>query len=544
MKKLLVTISLYIYCISSLFAQSDSITFNVSTFGQAANHELQPLWMHANEWGKFPQYDQSSLLLYTGAKYSIVDKAQFSLSTGIGGVVNTELSESFLQEFYLKGKAWIFDFSIGMEAYSPTAYNDQLSSGLFITSSNARPVPRINTGINDYLPLGFTKKWVEVRGGISQGWLNDDRGSKSNSANDVLLHEKFAYMRLGNVRIQPYAGLVHSALYGGTRPNGTKIPIDFWATFTASGSAKIGGGEETNAAGAHMGLWDFGFYFPLGDWEGQFYYQKPFADGSGMRLYSGHNKDHIIGIHLQRVDKKWLSGFSLEWIKTDHQSGAGIPDPLYPQDYKDKTKGQIIWMNEIEGDYDDFMLELFNEPSPAGGWTEDIVMRHLEVELNEGHTYGGRDDYMNNGMYYSGWTYHGASMGTPLYHTASAVRGYAPDWAFQDRVKFINNRVNGFHIGFEGWITETLNYRVKGTFTNNFGSYGEEYRGGRSSWDKAANYLFEEKKRQGYLFGQVEWQLPSFECFTISGSLGYDFGDLYHSFGGRIGIIYKPQIKW
>lgn len=257
MKKLLLVITIYFYCLSTLFAQSDSISINLSSYGQIANHELQPLWIHANEWGRFPQYDQSSLLLYGGARYFIVDKPQFSLSTGIGGVLNAELNESFLHELYLKGKAWVFDFSIGKEAYSPTIYNDHLSSGLFITSSNARPIPKISLSINDYLPIGFTKNWVEIRGGISHGWLNDDRGSKSNSANDVLLHEKFAYMRLGNVKVQPYAGLIHSALFGGTRPNGNKIPVDFWATFMASGSAKIGGRGNQFSRSPHgtLGFW-------------------------------------------------------------------------------------------------------------------------------------------------------------------------------------------------------------------------------------------------------------------------------------------------
>lgn len=543
MKRIILVALIYFYCISISFAQSDSITFNVSTFGQAANDELQPLWMHANEWGKYPQYDQSSLLLYAGAKYSIVDKAQFSLSTGIGGILNADIGESFMHEFYLRGKAWFFDFSFGMQAYSPTVYNDQLSSGLFITNSNARPVPRINIGIHDYLPLGFTNNWVEVRGGISQGWLNDDRGSKSNSANDVLLHEKFAYIRLGNVKVQPYAGLIHSALFGGTRANGDKIPIDFWATFTASGSAKLGGGEETNAAGAHMGLWDFGFYFPLKEWTGHFYYQKPFADGSGMKLYNGHNKDHIMGVLIQREGKKSITGFSLEWIKTDWQSGKGIPDPLYPVDYQDKRKGQIIWMRDIEDDYDGFMSEVLGQSPPAGGWTEELVKQQMETELNEGYAFGGRDDYMNNGMYYSGWTYHGASMGTPLYHTASTVQQYALDWAFENRVAFINNRVKGFHMGIDGWMTDDLNYRLKGTFTNNYGSYGEEYLG-RSSWEKSDNYYFEEKKTQYYLFGEVQWQLPSLNNFSISCSVGCDFGDLYQSVSGRLGVIYKPSVKW
>jgi hypothetical protein len=206
--------------------------------------------------------------------YHFIDKKNISMRAGVAGVAKTDFSESFIQEAFLRMKFWWFDVSGGMEAYSPVAYDDKLTSGMFLVSSNARPVPRVTAGIFEYLPLGFTKKWVEIRGGMSQGFLLDDRGAKGNT--NVLLHEKWAYLRLGNVKLKPYAGIVHSALFGGTRPNGEKIPIDFLATFLGSASKDLG---ETNATGAHMGLWDFGLYFPVKSWAAHLYYQKPYADG-------------------------------------------------------------------------------------------------------------------------------------------------------------------------------------------------------------------------------------------------------------------------
>lgn len=543
MKKLFLFISIYFYSISQVCAQSDRMAIQLSGYAQVSDDALQPLWLQANEWGKFPQYDQSSFLMHANATYSIVDHSNFKLSTGIGGIINNDLGESFLHELYLKGRLWFLDFSIGKEAYSPTVYNDCLSSGLFITSSNARPLPKVSIGIFNYTPIGFTNNWVEVRGGISQGWLNDDRGQRGNSANEALLHEKFAYLRMGNVKVQPYFGLIHSAIFGGTRPNGTEIPIDFWATFTASGSSKIGGGEETNAAGAHMGLWDFGLYFPLKEWKAQFYYQKPFADGSGLKIYNGNNKDHIIGLLLNRSGKKILTSLSFELLKTDYQSGYGIPDPLYPEEAE---KSGIVWMQHLD-EYP--TIEAFmdaNFPMYTGdvtGWAEDDVWDFLITEYNQGHNYGGRDDYMNNGMYYSGWTYHGQSMGTPLYHTKATAQHYAPGWEMNNHVNFVNNRVNGIHIGLEGYVCRNMKYRLKGTLTQNYGSYGEEFIR-RYSWDPSDNYLFDNKKNQNYLMGQVEWQWPNYDALMINASIGYDFGDLYNAIGGRLGIIYQPNINW
>jgi hypothetical protein len=497
------------------------------------------MWLVANEWGRFEQFGYSGLQAEVGAQYQIVDAQKFKLTAGVRGIVNLDISESALQEAFVHGKAWFVDFSVGKEQYSPVIYDDALSSGMYLMNSNVRPVPRITVGIFDYLPLGFTNNWLEVKGGLSQGWLNDERIEKSNSANNLLLHEKFAYVRLGNTKVQPYAGLIHSALYGGTRPNGTKIPVDFWATFMAKGSSTLGGGEETNAAGAHMGMWDFGVNWSNEKASVHVYYQKPFADASGLKLYNRYNKDYILGFLIQPKEVNGLKGLSLEVFRTDHQSGYGIPDPLYPVDYGSYKKGSIIWMHDIEGDLDGFMHEVFGETKT--GWTEDEVSRYLEVELNEGHKYGGRDDYMNNGTYYNGWTYQGMTMGTALYHSADKVRRYADSWNETDQVFIYNNRVNGFHIGAEGQINSSLTYRVKSTYTINKGTYAEEFRG-RSSWERTPDYFFSDSKKQFYSMVQLSWNTLWNKGLSLHGKLAFDAGQLYHSLGGQISITFVPGL--
>ncbi|MCU4176532.1 hypothetical protein [Carboxylicivirga sp. N1Y90] len=525
--------------ITALKAQVDTLSIKLATYGTLSSHELNPLWSHANNWGLFDQYGKSNALVYGGIKHTFINKSNFTLSTGFGGVMNADIKRSFLHELYVKGEVWEIDYSMGMEAYSPITYDEKLTSGFFLMSSNVRPIPRITFGFNDYIPLGFTKNWLEIKGGISQGVLNDDRGEKSNSASNVLLHEKWAYARLGNVKLQPYAGIVHSALFGGTRPDGTKIPIDFWATFMAKGSAKLGGGEETNAAGAHMGLWDFGLYYKHELLDLQFYWQKPFADASGMKLWNGENKDYTIGILVYPKEMSWLKGISVEVIKHDVQSDYGIPDPLYPVDYNGHKEGSIIWKDDIEGDFDNFMYEVFGETRT--GWTWPEVDRYMQVAMNEGYKFGGRDDYMNNGSYYTGWTYYGQSMGTSLYHTIETADKYNSG-KINKHGKFINNRVNAIHLGAEGSITSSLSYLFKASYTINKGSYAEEF-AYRYSWERTPNYFYEDSKKQYYtMFGAV-WKLEAVPGLAVNGTLAYDFGDLYESFGFRLGIVYRPKFN-
>jgi len=505
-------------------AQQHKLTIEVAAYGGGATDSIQPLWNNANQWGTFSPLTKGEGVFTGKVYYHFLDEKNISMRAGIAGVAKTDFSESFVQEAFLRMKFWWFDISAGLEAYSPVSYDDNLSSGMFLISSNSRPIPRITVGIYDYLPLGFTKNWVEIRGGISQGFLGDDRGSKGNA--DVLLHEKWAYVRLGNLKWQPYAGIVHSALFGGTRPNGDKIPVDFWATFKGGASEKLG---ETNATGAHMGLWDFGLYFPIKNWSGHLYYQKPFADGSGKSILDFNNKDFYLGVLLKNKDKALLSGLSLEYIKTSWQCGPGTPDPYDPEEK------HIVFVGDIE-DIDAYMMERFGIETED--WSKVDLREFLMDEWNYGYEFGGRDDYMNNGQYYAGWTHQGLSMGTPLYHTAEQVKQYAPNWNFQDRMIFINNRVNAFHIGVEGWVNEQFFYRFKGTYTNNKGSYGEEFYG-RYSWERTPAYFYSGGKNQFYTGLEVNWQIKNDLPLTLIGVVGYDFGELYHSFGGRLGVVYR-----
>jgi hypothetical protein len=532
MRQILIILALC-FLVSVVSAQNKSFKLKATSYALQATNEIKPMWIHANEWGVFDLYEKTDALIHLQGDYLIVDNKNFKLEGGLGGVLGTGSDNAFLHEAYLKGKAWFVDFSIGKEAFSPVVYNDRLSSGLFLMNSNARPVPRVNMGIYNYLPIGFTNAWIAIKGGISQGYLDDDRGNKWNSTENLLLHEKFAYIRFGNKAFKPYAGLLHSALFGGKRPNGTKIKVDFWPTFKGSGSSKLGGGEETNAAGAHMGLWDFGFNWQTNMGNVHFYWQKPFADGSGMRLNNGKNKDHIIGVLIKPKEISWLTGFSMELIKTDEQSGAGLPDPLYPAD---SDKEGIIWLNEID-DYDAFMMDTFGEET--NGWGKEDLITYLEDNYNEGNHYGGRDDFMNNGTYYAGWTYHGAMMGTPLFHTATTVRKYADPWNETDQVYIYNNRVKGFHVGAEGHLASQLAYRLKVTYTENKGTYGEQYHG-RYSWDEKENYFFKESKTQLYTMTEINWKVKKIAGLQLNLMFAYDFGDLYHSFGTRLGVSYSP----
>lgn len=501
----------------------------VTGSSSVASGELAPLWLYANQWGRYSMEPDLQASFYGKVSDTLVHHKHFSLRAGVGGILASQENGSYLHEAYVAGKWRVIDFSAGMEACSPIVFDDRLTSGSFLMSTNARPIPRVSVGIYQWASVPFTNDYIQVKGGLSQGYLNDQNEGEPEHEK-VYLHEKFAYLRLNHFKIKPYAGIIHSALFGG---EGNEI--DFWSTFFAKGSKKLGGGEETNAAGGHMGLFDFGI-----GWEssvGQFhaYYQKPFADGSGMRLYNGNNKDYYLGVVWYPKENQIVRGVGFELFKTSVQSGPGMPDPIYPEGHS--KEGQLIFMDDI-ADIDQFMYDEFGVTTY--GWEEDDLMNYLEDNFNHGYKYGGRDDYMNNGSYPAGWSYYGMSTGTPLVHTVNQVNEYADSWNFSKGLMFVNTRVDGFNLSVEGDV-KRIDYLIKFTYTNNYGSYNQEYPG-RYTWDRVADYYYDTHKTQYYSLLELKYPLLKNETLKFGATIGVDWGELYDSEGVRLSLMWAPQL--
>ncbi len=503
------------------------------------NNSLLAHYQYSNQWGVVSPYDSAQWLLNAGIKYQFINKKNFNLKGGVRGVVKDKLEDSFLQEIYLDVKILkIIDFSIGKEEYSPISIDDDITVGGFLRNNNYRPIPRIQIGFWNYVPVGFLNNVIEVKGGLSHGLLNDDRTAQGvqPSAKNVQVHEKWAYIRLGEkYRVQPYIGMFHGALLGGESYDGEEIPIDYWATFFGKGSDKIGlWTEAANAAGAHDGFWDFGLDTEVKGIGVNFYCQKPFADKTGILLYDFRNKDYKIGAIANFKTNGLLQKMSVELIKTDVQSGYGLPDML------DENGNIIFIMSMDESEYDDLIMQVFGEE--VHGFDYEDAKAYFIENQNHGYEYNGRDNYNNNGLYYNSWTYQGMPMGLPLYHTYKLAKAYAPNWNANNIETFVNQRVKGVHIGVEGEIIENLNYLLKATYTNNLGSYNEEFLN-RYSWTSDDENIYKGGKKEVYTYLDLNYKFKNYSDFSMNLSLSYDFGELYHSFGCNFGIKYVPSIQ-
>jgi hypothetical protein len=515
-------------------AQNDSIAYHTDLYFLTANQSFQPHWQVSNKYGIFDRNRQTELVGLFGLAYQYKIGDRFKIETQGEFNVKSDISTSYFQQLYLNVHYGSLQLKIGKEAYTIAQYSDALSSGSLFVSNNARPIPKIGIGFYDFTPVPWIGRYVEFKGAMNFAKLDDDR-SMYNGTDNPWYHEKFFYVRSSFLPVNLYAGLNHSALFGGTRANGSEIPVDFLATFFGKGSEKVGGGEETNVAGAHFGLYDVGLDWKIQKTSFKFYYQIPFADRSGM--YFNKNGDKLLGLLVDFPGHRLINSIVYEYTNQTNQSGHGIPDIYFD--------GEIIDLLKVE-DVDGFMLQYFD--TVTVGFTPHQLKAHAEKAYNYGYLVGGRDDYYNNGLYPMGQSYHQYSIGPSLILSKRDMAVINPDFNDRYDLFFVSNRIKAHHLAFMGFFTNNISYRTKLTYANNFGSYAGANKG-RQNWASKEDseyynsYYFKDGLKQAYTYFELNFTPFKDKGAKFTSSIAYDFGEMYHNFGVLFGFHYNGFFK-
>ena len=66
-----------------------------------------------------------------------------------------------------------FFIEIGSREEKPVLRDDLLSSGSFVKGTNAKPIPQIHVGTNDFWTVPFTKDWLQVNFDFGYGKFLD-----------------------------------------------------------------------------------------------------------------------------------------------------------------------------------------------------------------------------------------------------------------------------------------------------------------------------------------------------------------------------------
>ncbi len=484
----------------------DSTTVDLSFYTSVAS-DYQPFWFGANRDGIIAENKQNLVgAIEVYVPYQL--NKNWRLETGAQLLMRNSRSDAYVHDssfglipnqYYASVVYRSLSLSVGASRDRHSIVYSELSTGDWGVSRNARPIPKVSVGFEDYVDVPFTKGWVKVKGAYAHGWMEEDRFVSS-----PLLHEKYLHIKIFEPWIVNFEfGLTHYALFGGER-NGVKTSIsgsDYWNIIT--GNEAPGAGSGNFVPGSHLGTLDLAMNFSFDGRDFKVFVQKPWEDSQQIgfqKFFEKYwdNQDHLIGLHINNpIKKSWLHNLVIEYIHSKLQTGPGLSDV------------------------------------PGGGNPAELDPDG--TIYNQGYPYFQRENYYNNWYYGSGWTHYGRTIGSPLFLTSPRIRDIYGDVDFgldYERTFVFNNRVEGIHLGASGQISDKLNYEARFTYTRNFGNYYSQY--GRF-WERLGEpFHFEDGRTHYYVMATANYKVNS--RIITQMSLGYDFGEQNNSFGllGRL----------
>ncbi|AFK03213.1 hypothetical protein Emtol_2074 [Emticicia oligotrophica DSM 17448] len=401
-----------------------------------------PFWLRSKQYGIVPfesnfftvrssthkEYDSTTILKKNKLK-------KFDYGYGLGAVINAGKKSNFLlQEAYLKVRFGAFEFYAGRRKELVGLADTMLSSGPYVWSGNALPIPKIQISIPNYTSI-VGHGLISIKGSFAHGWFGNQ-----GETNDFFLHQKTLYGRIGkpNWRIKLYGGFNHQVQWGGKpnkpyiEPQTEKLITSYGNDFNTylnvitgislnnEGGTDIKGvpiNDAWNRTGNHLGSIDIGMEIELPQSTIFIYRQSIYDDGS--LYYLSNINDGILGLSIKTKNKTGLIGLNIEYLNTTNQGG-------------------------------------------------DLSSESTIPELR------GRDNYFNNTLY--NWTYKNNTIGTPFmlpFYTIP-VNNFAN---YSDLTKFylpsfiLNNKVRGVITGVKYNISR-YSLTTKASFTKNYGIFG------------------------------------------------------------------------
>ena len=481
----------------NLAAQTD-LVLKFETAGMVGGGDHAPFWHTSNRQG-LPSVRNSNGYTHFAALGSTQLPYGFDMAYGadLGAGVGLENNLLLHQLYFDVDYKWL-GVSAGMkERWSDK--NRYLSSGALTWSGNSKPIPEVRAGIPDYVRIPVLGSWFSLKGHIGYGCFTDDRWRTDHGGRSyvegVLFHSKSAFLRFGDVNrfpLQVTIGLEMNNMFGGIRHIGEierQMPSNaaaYWTVLFPFHQIE----EQGNEDGDNLGSWHLNFDYTFNDWHIGAYYEHFYEDHSswlGIEYKNDieGNKDFI------------FFGFRRNWF--DGLFGLEVNAP-------DNIK---FFRNAV--------LEFMNTRGLCGSICHSAACNSDGMYVIE--EVDGRDGMYNHSIYnsYSHWGY---AIGNPV--LISPV--YNP--GVNDR--FRSNRLQMFHLGVDGGITDNIDYRVLATTTTHWGQYGAPL--------KEVEHVTSVMLELSYLMGDnYDWK------FSLSGAMDFDSGDLL---GNNKGIMLTITKLW
>lgn len=445
-----------------------------------------PFWQRTGHDGIIP--NSTSGLLTAGADLSYNAGSGFFFEAGTNLVGSLEgpnpLSKTringIVDRLYASVGWRMLRLDVGMVPRERELGDLSITGGDIMYTRNARNLP----GANIHSDWIYFEKghWFGIKGNLAHYQTIDNR-----YVGGTLIHNKSVSFKVALGRkVDFIGGFEHWAQWAGNSPHLGKQPAtfnDFIRIFFAkSGGSDASTSDQINVLGNHLGREYVRVNWRASAFTMTFQYDKPFEDGSGMRVQNV--PDGVYTLKFALKDRQALvTDVLFEVISTTWQSG-----PLHD---RPATEEEMA------------------EQDPNDPYYGKVVLR-------------GCDNYFSNGEYRSGWTNYGKVIGLPLIIPA------APN-SDGKTLGIASNRVRGYHFGLQGLFVEKVPYSFKATYTNNWGRYhqGENF--------------FADKPWQLSLGFELELDKRTTDLPLVFGIGAYaDFGQLYQdSVGLTLKISYR-----
>lgn len=501
LRHLVATISLFITI--ATFASED-IGYEYSLTGEVASGSFAPYYMSSLRYGRITQSKtvQAEVALSRGVEKgkrfsygygvdllggyaSSVDYERYNLSDKTWTLHPATPSAFRLQQIYGELKYRSVFLRGGMKETPSAFVNQSLSSGDLVWSGNSRPMPEVRAGFIDFRDIPLTNGWVQIGGEIAYGKMMDNGWIKDhyNYYNSHITTGQYYNYKRCYFRSRPESplsvtvGMQAAAVFGGETSYYYKGEL-MWVgknssdfkTFLKMFLPYQDGGDGFYT-GNHLGSWDMKLRYRLKNKDEVYaYFSWLWEDGSGIGKQNG--LDGLWGLEYKSSVKSYLNGIVIEYLDFTNQSG---PIHFAPADFPGTTL--------------------------------------------PGHV-SGADDYYNNATFNS-YCYYGQSIGTPAM--------MAPIYNTDGYPAFVGNSLKGVHVGLEGSLSPTLDYRIKGGY--------------RKAWGTSKELLVRPIRCTAMML-EAEWRPERIQGLKLNLSVECDRGTMPgNAFGVMVGVKYNGMFR-
>ncbi|TBW26435.1 capsule assembly Wzi family protein [Gramella sp. KN1008] len=370
-------------------AQRIDYQLNFEGLGQVYSNERSPFWLHTNKKGRIDEKSHISTLLTGSGILQIGDSTHIEL--GIGTLYKDGFEDGIkLDEVYFEFNSRKVGMILGKKHKKDIFQGLSATNENILWSLNSGAMPGLQ--IYTRYPIFLGKEHgIGVMAELEEYLMDDNRYVEKTR----LHHKSFHLVYKSPNDFQIALGVQHYVQWAGISPTYGKLPnsfIDYTRVFFGMAGDNGVGGEEVNALGNQLGSYEIRLKSQLNGLDLQFLYNHIFEDASGMKM-------------------------------------GNFPDgryALYIEDNRDTFWG-TSWLKAL-------MYEFY--------YTKNQSRSRKSSEVDGG------DNYFNNNLYRSGWTYDNQVVGVPYILLN------------ENRFRIANNILLVHHLGLKGEFFKSIPYRL------------------------------------------------------------------------------------